>query len=465
VNAFSRRHFLRGVGGAAVALPLLHSLGCKRSDPTPSARERIGQVGQRALGPQRLMIVYIPNGNIGHELPGSMSFAGSILEPLAPFASKMNILRGLDLSVHDLPPGEPHQQGMALLTGRPLNPGTQQGGDGTLAGWASGISVDQRVASTTAGLTAHKSLHLGVQSTHYGGTEVRTVLSYAGSDQPIGNDTSPATVFDLVFSDLGADPLGLAKKKARRKSILDAVGGEYAGLGPRLSSDDKLKVERHLAAIREVEQALDNPGATIGGACQVPELGAGLNLDDPASYPVIGKLQMDLATMAFACDLTRVVTLQWSASTNNRPYPWLTYDAGGGPAPIEGDEHVLGHQPESDVHAWNQLRIIRRWYMEQFAYLLGKLDAIAEGEGTMLDNTVVMLCSEITRGNTHSHADAPFLLAGSAGGYFATGEYRNYPGTVPHNNLLVSLLNAMGVGDTTFGQPGYCTGALDDLRA
>ena len=100
--------------------------------------------------------------------------------------------------------------------------------------------------------------------------------------------------------------------------------------------------------------------------------------------------------------------------------------------------------------------------MEQFAYLLSKLEAVEEGEGTMLDNTVILLGSEIAQGNNHSHTDSPFLMAGSAGGYFQTGQYLEY-GAQPHNNLLVSLLNAMGVEANTFGDPAYCTGALSGL--
>jgi hypothetical protein len=123
----------------------------------------------------------------------------------------------------------------------------------------------------------------------------------------------------------------------------------------------------------------------------------------------------------------------------------------------------MGHQPDDDVHAWNKLRIIRRWYMEQFAYLLSRLDAIQEGEGTMLDNTVVLLASEITQGNTHSHVDAPFLLAGSGGGYFKTGRHLNFAGDIPHNNLLVSIMNAMGLPATTFGDPEFCSGPLVEL--
>jgi hypothetical protein len=101
--------------------------------------------------------------------------------------------------------------------------------------------------------------------------------------------------------------------------------------------------------------------------------------------------------------------------------------------------------------------------MEQFAYLLQQLAATPEGEGTMLDNTVILLGSEVARGNTHSHMDAPFVLAGSAGGYFKTNQLLNFEGDVPHNNLLVSLLNSMGVETNTFGMPDFCTGALTGL--
>lgn len=446
----TRRHFLTGLGGVSLALPLMHSLSRSSHAASPAF-------------PKRFIVFYTPNGNI--ELPPSLDFTGSILEPLTPLKDKLTVLSGLDLSVHDLPPGEPHQQGMAFLTGRPLNAGNQVGGDGTLAGWGSGISVDQEIAASIGKGTPHKSLHFGVQSTAYGGTEVRTVISYAGSDQPIANETSPYAMFDLVFSKLGVDPLGLAKLRQRRHSVLDAVGKQYVGLSAQLGREDKLKLEQHLTAIREVETRLDSPGGSIGGSCQLPINGAPIDLNAPQNFPLIGKLQMDLLVMALRCDLTRVATLQWSASTNNKPYPFLMYDAGDGPKPIAGDEHVMGHQPDTDVHAWGALRVIRRWYMQQFAYLLQALDSTPEGDGTMLDNTVVLLGSELARGNTHSHTDAPFLMAGSAGGYFKTGQYVSVPGKVPHNNLLVSLLNAMDIPATTFGMPEFCSGPLSGLTA
>lgn len=460
----NRRNFLKGMGGVSLALPMFSSLGCESRKS--QAVEKLGQAALAETGfPKRFVVIYTPNGNIARELPPAMDFTGTIFEPLTPFKDKLMLLRGLDLSVHNIPPGEPHQQGMAFLTGRPLNQGNMVGGDGTLAGWASGISMDQHIAAAIGQDTKHKSLHFGVQSTAYGGTEVRTVLSYAGADQPIANETSPYSMFNLVFSGLGQDPVGVEKLRGRRKSVLDAVGKRYESLNPKLSAEDRLKMEQHLASIREVEKRLDSPAGTVGGYCQVPSTGSPIDLNDPNNYPIIGKLQMDLAAMALACDLTRVITLQWSASTNNKPYPFLSYDDGTGLKPILDDEHVMGHQPDTDVHSWNKLRIIRRWYMEQFAYLLGKLNEVQEGTGTMLDNTVVLLASEIAQGNTHSHMDMPFFVAGSGGGYFKTGQDISFNGEVPHNNLLVSIANAMGLPDTTFGLEGYCTGPLAELKA
>ncbi len=456
----TRRTLLRGAGHAALALPLMQSLGCVDSSLTPSQVAQ-SSTKQALTFPKRIIFFYTPNGNLF--LPPSMDFAGSALEPLTPFKSKLVLVKGLDLLANDIGPGEPHQQGMALLTGQKLNTGGQVGGDGSLAGWASHISLDQHLGNTIGAGTRFKSLNVGVQSTQYGGTEVRTVLSYAGNDQPVANETSPYALYNRVFSQLGTDLASLTRERRRRHAAIDLVKDRFAKLNPKLSSEDRLKLENHLTSVRDVEARLDNPAGTLGSACSQPMLGAPINLTDPANYGTIGKLQMDLVSMALACDLTRVVTLQWSASTNNRPYPFLQYNDGSGNKPITDDEHILGHQPDSDTHAWGKLAVIRKWYMEQLAYLLNKLNAIPEGTGTVLDNTVVVWCSELAKGNTHSHKDAPFLLCGSAGGAWQTNRYLSYSNEVPHNNLLVSLMNGMGVAGNTFGDPAHCTGPLANL--
>lgn len=455
-----RRNFLRNVGGAALAMPLLSSLGC--SQQSSREAEQLGRASLADNGfPKRLICVYTPNGNFA--FPKSLDLAGTQYEALIPFKDKLLFLNGLDLLSQNNPPGEPHQNGMALLTGRRLNMGNQVGGDGSLAGWASGISVDEEIAGVISANNPRKSLHMGVQSTNYGGTEVRTVISYKGSDQPNDNEINPWTMYDDVFAGLGTDPFGAAKLKGRRKSVLDLVDKQYAGLAPKLGADDKKKLEQHLDAVRELEKRLDKPGGTLGGSCQLPDLGAAVDPKDPNNFPMIATHFMDMTAMALACDLTRVITLQFSASTNNRPYPWLMFDDGTGPKPITDDEHNLGHQPDTDMIAWGKLNVIRHWYGEQFAYLLGKLDAIPEGDGTMLDNTAILFMSEIARGNTHSHMDMPFLIAGSAGGYFKTGQFLDFAGDRSHVDLLVSLANAMGHPITTFGEEEFVQGPLPGL--
>ena len=460
--ALLRRNFLRNVAGGALAMPLLSSLGC--SEQSSREAEHLGRASLADSGfPKRLICVYTPNGNFA--FPTSMDLAGTQYDALVPFKDKLLFLNGLDLLSQNNAPGEPHQNGMALLTGRRLNMGNQVGGDGSLAGWASGISIDQEIAGVISASNPRKSLHMGVQSTNYGGTEVRTVISYKGSDQPNGNEINPWAMFDDVFAGLGSDPFGAAKLKGRRKSVLDLVDKQYAGLAPKLGADDKKKMEQHLDAVRELEKRLDNPGGQLGGSCQLPDMGTQVDPTDPNNFPIIATHFMDMTAMALACDLTRVITLQFSASTNNRPYPWLMFDDGTGPKPITDDEHVLGHQPDTDPIAWGKLNVIRHWYGEQFAYLLGKLDAIPEGDGTMLDNTAILFMSEIARGNTHSHMDMPFLIAGSAGGYFKTGQYLSFDGDRSHVDLLIALANSMGHPITTFGEEEFVKGPLSGLTA
>ncbi len=458
---FPRRTFLRGMGGISLALPLMSSLGC--SSDEQRVLEKVGRAQQRAGEfPKRFIFIYTPNGNY---TPPTADFPG-YWEELLPLKDKINLIRGIDLAVCDKPPGEPHQQGMALLTGRGLNPGDFVGGDGSLAGWGSGISLDQELGNHIGGMTKRKTMNLGVQSTNYGGTEVRTVVSYLGSDVPVANETNPWSVYSDLFTQLGSDPSGAERLRLRRKSVLDAVDKRFVALASKVSKADKEKLERHLDSVRDVEKRLDNPGGVIGGACQLPDVGeAPLDqasfLGDPANFGEIGRLQMDLMVMALACDLTRVATLQWSAATNNRPYPFLQYQG----SAIVGDEHQMGHMPDSDTAAWGKLAVIRRWNLQNLMYVLNSLDAIPEGDGTMLDNTFVLLGSEIVRGNTHSHTDMHFIQAGSAGGFVKTGQFLDYAGVRPHNDLLVLALNAMGVDATEFGDPEFNTAPLTELIA
>jgi hypothetical protein len=170
--------------------------------------------------------------------------------------------------------------------------------------------------------------------------------------------------------------------------------------------------------------------------------------------PDITRLQLDLLALAFACDLTRVASMQFSTAINAIGFPWLNSSAEG---------HNLSHRGPSDTEARDQLVLRASWYAEQIAYLARQLANVTEGDRTVLDNTVMVWGNELSVGNSHSHENVPFMLLGSAGGHFRTGRFLSFGGQA-HNRLLASLLQAMGVDAATFGHPSFGTeGALAGL--
>lgn len=454
----SRRNFLRGVGGVTIGLPFLSSLGCGRSGggsaPSPVSSSHQGLGG----APKRFIVFFSANGTIrenwaptGTETDWTLS---TILAPLAPHKEQLVVIDGVDNEASNHGPGDGHMKGMAcMLTGTEILEGAEfTGGNGELSGWGGGISVDQEIANHIGGSNRFKSLEFGV---NVSGASIWSRMSYLGPDQPIPPEENPYTAFDRIFADLGADPLGLQKLRAQRKSVLDAVQEDYASLTPRLGSEDKTKVENHLAVIRDIEMRLEN-GGEIGGACAIPSLTGGIDPFAEENYPIVGRLQMDLMVMALACDLTRVASLQWSNSVSNIHFSWL-------PTPIPEGHHDLSHEGDSNADAIDKITRINIWYAEQFAYLLQKMKEVPEGEGTLLDNTMVIWVNELGRGNSHTRSNEPIVIAGGAGGALQTNRFLKYDGTVPHNNLLVSCLNAMGIEATSFGNPAYCTGPLSGL--
>jgi hypothetical protein len=245
-----------------------------------------------------------------------------------------------------------------------------------------------------------------------------------------------------------------AQRLAESKSILDYAAQDLTTLMARLPGDEKIRLDRHMQSIREIEMQLV-PTALSGAGCTMPTMGPTIDPLATANFPAAGKLQMDILVAAFACGLTRIATLQWGGSTSEQQFPWLGINSG---------HHTMSHVGDSDLNNMAQLVKINTWYAQQFAYLIGKLDAIQEGAGTLLDSSVVGWTNEISKGNTHDAHNIPWILAGSAGGYFKTGRLIQYTPEQPHNNLLVSFMNAMGLtNETTFGTKAVCTGPLMGL--
>jgi len=437
------RRTLLAAGAGGLAVPWLEALAPR------AARADVPAY------PKRFIVFFSPNGTVAKNWEPTWTGSTTdfqlspILAPLEPHRRDIVVVQGVDQQGGG---GDGHQNGIGgMLTGAMLNPGRFSGGAGGSSGWASGISVDQRIARAVGQDTRFQSLELGVQ---VGAADNRGRMCYAGPDQPLPPEDDPARVFARVFADLTRDPGELARVRAHRKSVLDRVAGRYQRLSARLGEGDRRKLEAHLAAIRDIETRLDiDPGARA--TCRAPSVAlqpgaAGLN----DAFPAVGKLQMDLLVMALACDLTRVASLQWSRAVSQVRFSWLAIAEG---------HHDLSHLGDENEVAQDKLMRINRWYAEQLAYLIAAMKAVPEGDGTLFDSSLILWCNELAKGNVHSRKDAAYVLAGRAGGAIKTGRYLRYDGNVPHNDLLVSLVNAMGVDDTTFGRPDWCTGPLPNL--
>jgi hypothetical protein len=437
----TRRHFLRAAGGAAALLPLMSSL-------------RAGAAGETF--PKRLLLIYTPNGvvpeawhplNVTSETSWDLN---TTHQSLAPFKDRLLFFSGVDLKVTNDGPGGLHQKGIGgLYTGQQLQSGDLfVDGCGQRAGWANGISVDQEIAKTLAFGTPIKSLELGVRATE---NDVQGRIAYAGPGAPLPPMNNPSDVFQRLFSGFGQNTDQLAELRARRQSVLDTVQGQFKSLSTRVSSSDQQKLAAHLTLVRDLETRLAVTG-NASKACVVPAVPPALQSDSEDDMPIIAGLHLDMLATAFACDMTRVASLQISTSLNHIRYPWLN---------SLGEGHALSHMGPSDTNAFQEMVNRQTWHSQLLANFLKRLSEIPEGSGTVLDSTLVLWGNEVAQGNTHAHENIPFLMAGG-GWHFRTGRALQYM-AASHNDLLVSVLNAMGVPATSFGQADLCHGALPGL--
>lgn len=438
----TRRQLLYGLGGISVGLPLLSSLSA-RADAMPA--------------PKRLVLMYTPNGVINDSWWPTNVTSETVFElnkihqPLTPYRDKVTFVNGINLEVTNEGPGGLHQKGIGgLFTGCKLQAGSQfVDGCGNTAGWADGISVDQAVVKSVAANTLLPSLELGVHALE---NDVQGRISYSGPGQPLPPINNPLDAFNRLFSMLGAPQGELDALRQNRRSVLDTVQSQFATFSPKLSSDDRQKLDAHLTLVRDLERRMVD--LANGRSCAAPSTPPALTPENLDDMPRIADLELDLLAAAFACDLTRVASFQISTSLNHIAYPFLNGNM------MEG--HGLSHAGPSDTAAHEELVSRQTWHSGRLAYFLSRLASFQDPDGSsVLDNTLIVWGNEISEGNTHSHDDIPFVLVGG-GWAFKTGRYVKCQG-VPHNNLLVTILNAMGVAATTFGDPKFCTGPLSGL--
>jgi hypothetical protein len=436
---------LRGIG-TAVALPLLEAMG---------RRSTLAGRGARA-SPIRLAFLYVPNGmHMPDWTPAAIGSLGELpltLKPLSAFAQVLLVLSGLTLDsarAHGDGGGD-HARAMAsFLTGR--HPRKSEGTD-----LRAGISVDQLAAARVGKVTRFASLEIGCEGGKYAGQcdhgyscAYQTNLSWRSPTTPAAKEVDPRLVFERLFGD--SEPKGHETQRARRerdnKSILDFVAEDANQLRGKLGAGDRRKLDEYLTGVREIEERIvrAQPVVEVGQTKYPRPTGI------PADYREHLRLMGDLLVLAFQADLTRIATFVFANDGSNRGYRRIGVPEG---------HHDLSHHG-GDLRKQEKVRKINVFHVEQLAYLLGRLKAVREGGGTLLDNCMIVYGSGISDGDRHNHDDLPILLAGKGGGTLKTGRHVRYPKEVPLTNLYVSMLNRVAVPVNSFGDS---TGHLAGLE-
>ncbi len=419
-RSLSRRTVLRGAG-ATLALPWLDAMTPRLASPA---------------SPVRMAFVFVPNG----VLPSAWTPADEgadwaptpTLEPIIPFKDRTLVLSGL-FNRNSLS-GEGHYvKTTALLTGAPV---FQTGGRDLRCG----ISVDQLAARELGGRTALPSLELGLEpvrhqvdmgfSTVYGAT-----VSWRSATQPASKEIRPRLAFDRLFR--------RARMGADERSVLDLVLEDGKRLRNRLGAGDRSRLDEHLDGIRALERRVD--AFTAEGQARRDAVLAGV---EPPPERVDGgftehvDLMFDVIALAFRADATRIVTLMLGNAVSGRDFSFLEG--------VSGGHHHFSHHEDKDEKK-TPYQLINRWHVQKFAELCARLDAVPEGDGTLLDQSMLFYGSGLRDGNRHDPHDLPILVTGRGGGRLRTGAHVRYPRDTKLCGLYLAMLEAFGCGQQRFG--------------
>ena len=429
-KALSRRAILRGAG-ASVALPFLDAMV-----PAFAAR-------RAAQSPLRLGFVYAPNGVIMERWTPAAAGAGfactPLLEPLVPFSDSILVLSGLaqanGRALGD-GAGDHGRAGATFLTG--VHPRKTEGAD-----LRAGVSADQIAARVLGRSTRLGSLEIGLErGALAGGCDSGYSCAYTNTIcwrdpiTPLPVEIDPRSVFQRLFGDEDV-PASLSRRARREdRSLLDFIQDDLARMQANLGPSDRLKIGQYLDAVRDVErrlQAYEKHNSRL----PVPEPPGGI----PSSFEEHARLMIDLQVLALQSDLTRVATLMISREGSQRVYPSIGASDG---------HHALTHH-QGDPVKIEMVSRINRLHVGVFAALLEKLRSTPDGDGTLLDHSVLLYGSSLSDGNGHSHDNLPIVVAGTVG---QGGRHLRFPDKTPMTNLLLTLLDKVGVpvdhlGDST----------------
>jgi hypothetical protein len=434
----SRRTLLKGLG-TAIALPMLDAM-------TPALASLGGEKKKHAV---RLAFVYVPNGIVMEEWTpqgtGKNFEFTRILKPLERFRQDLFVLSGLDdhngNALGD-GAGDHARAGASFLTG--VHCRKTAGAD-----IQNGISADQVAAQMVGKDTRLPSLELGCEDSRTVGNcdsgyscAYTNSISWRGPTTPMPPEVNPRMAFERLFgtADLSLAPEVRARRAKYRQSILDLVQADTQKLVGSLGASDRRKVDEYLLAVREIEQRIEKAEKDNRDIRPAMEKPAGI----PITFQEYVKLMFDLQVVAFQADVTRISTLMVGREGSMRSYPEIG---------IPDPHHPLTHH-RNQADWIEKVARINCLHTEMFAYFLERLKTTRDGDGTLLDHSMIVYGSGLCDGNKHSHENLPVLLAGRGDGSLEPGRHVVHKPGTPMTNLYLTLLDRMGVqaekiGDST----------------
>lgn len=444
MESMTRRAVLRGAG-VSLCLPWLESL-----------QPRTARAAGGAKPPVRFGFLYFANGvNPNAWTPKSIGADFELSEILTPLgARKADVLVLTELMNKNSLDGDGHYYKVApILTGTVI---TKTTGRDLRVG---GVSLDQLLAQHVGNLTPLPSLELSIEPpTTYVDTNVGLTalygshISWSTPTTPVSRELDPRNAFDRVFRKAATH-----SNRTGDASVIDAVLADANALRGKIGVSDRVKVDEYLEAVRAVEkriafdalrrrgQVMDNPAlqaeiGKLGGRIQsyyaVPGDKRGIDHTEQV------RLMLDIMALAYWADATRVATFMFANEVSGRNFSFLPG--------VSASHHELSHH-EGKADKLEQYKRINQWHIAQYAYLLDRLHSIREGDGTLLDNCMVMIAGGIRDGNAHDPHNLPIVVGGKAGGTLATGRHLKYAEKTPLCGLYLGMLHRMGVPATRFG--------------
>ena len=430
-----RRTILRGLG-ASIALPFLDSM---LPAQTPVAKSA-------ASSRSRLSCIYVPHGATMDKWTPASEGAGfqftEILTPLEKFRDRLCVISDLghaNAAGIGSDAGADHARSAAVYLS-----GAHPEKDSIRVG----ATIDQIAAQHIGQDTPLPSMELSIEEVAIScgsgyACAYSNTISWKTPTTPLPMENNPQVVFEKLFGDGSTNADRLARRQQSR-SLLDSVMQEVASLQKELPANDRVKLTGYLDDVREIERRIEKAQNQIPAGMALPEAPVGV----PESFDEHFKIMYDLQVLAFRAEITRIATMMYARDTSGAVYPQ---------SGVREGFHVASHHSNNRANM-DRFAIINRYHVEMLAYFLDKLKSTPDGDGTLLDHSMVLYGSSMSNGNQHDHDPLPVILAGGASGQLKGGRHLHYAKHTPMSNLLLSMLDKLGIDQSTHGDS---TGKLE----